>query len=163
MRALKELFGSAANGATVGEVVRDVFGVEYDDDRAARALNEQQISGLRLDELCPPVRTVGTIGEGAFGGQYRRVQDVTRIGDAEIPFAIEVWCGAERVEKDAATLSVLFSDHQPLAGSGTNLFYGRQCRVARARLWARLQGAGGQARGIQHRAQSDLALPSADR
>src|SRR6516165_4265244 len=35
MRALKELFGSAANGATVGEVVRDVFGVEYDDDRPA--------------------------------------------------------------------------------------------------------------------------------
>ena len=106
MRALKELFGSAANGATVGEVVRDVFGVEYDDDRAARALNEQQISGLRLDELCPPVRTVGTIGEGAFGGQYRRVQDVARIGNAEVPFAIEVWCGAERVEKDEATLSI---------------------------------------------------------
>jgi len=39
MPALKELFGSAANGATVGEVVRDVFGVEYDDDRPARSLN----------------------------------------------------------------------------------------------------------------------------
>jgi hypothetical protein len=62
-----------------------------------------EIPDLAALDLRKPVRSIGMLGEDAFDGQYRNLEDIASIGDAIIPFTVEAWAKANHAEKDEGT------------------------------------------------------------
>jgi hypothetical protein len=85
-KAVEQLIASAVNGATIGEITKEVFGVAVED-----------IDELPVKPFNP--KKIGEIGD-VFAGCYRIVHDTAQIDEAAIPFCIEAWVEATSIAKN---------------------------------------------------------------
>jgi hypothetical protein len=100
--ALRETLAAAPQGATVGEIVADLFGIDIDYPRPAGSLSVAEVQEL-LDQLGnPPEYPFEEIGP-AFGGYYHRVHGHANIDGAEIPFCVEAWISCRVAKREDET------------------------------------------------------------
>ena len=103
-RDLQELFARVTPATTtVGAVIRDVFRLEHDDRRPAKALDHHEIETLhgRLRAACADDDAdIGYIGELGGPEHYAWSTQITSIGDAKIPYCIEAWVECRRADND---------------------------------------------------------------
>jgi hypothetical protein len=94
--ALCDLLAAAPTGTKPSKVVEEVFGISGEAVEPtiewAELFIAQHPAPARLD--------IGEIGEEPLGGYYRKVASQTVIDDAVVPFCVEVWVNAERMERD---------------------------------------------------------------
>ena len=87
--------------AVVTDVLRDVFGLDQYDRRAARDLAPSDIAALHV-ELCRsagPSIDIGYIGPNEILGRHHaRVTGTASIEGAAVPYCIECWASCVRVE-----------------------------------------------------------------
>ena len=102
---------------TVARLCREL-GFTLDDDRAARALNRDEVAAVldRLRQGTKPVdpKLLGAIGPAAYGPccSYACHTGIMRASGAEIPFVVEAWAQCDRPEKrgdGSATLRLLLN------------------------------------------------------
>jgi hypothetical protein len=100
---LRELFIRATpDTATVGRVVKDIFDLDINDRRMASKLTPEAVAELHA-ALCQMTaghrfEGIGYIGNHA-AEHYGRIEGVTKIGAALIPFCVEAWAKCEHAGK----------------------------------------------------------------
>jgi hypothetical protein len=99
---LRELLQRAMPATvTAGVVVRDVFGLSFDDERRARDLTTVEIAELysQLRGTSTGTADIGHVGNSA-DEPYGRADGVARIGRAEIPYCVECWASCSHISRD---------------------------------------------------------------
>jgi hypothetical protein len=94
---LHKLFVAAPKDASVAAVLAEVFNLKCHDARSARSLSEADVEAIMAPAAKPVI--IGSIGEDALGGFYRKIEDTVLIEGAIIPVCVEAWVDCTHVDK----------------------------------------------------------------
>ena len=101
-KALRQLFAHVVpETATVADVLRQVFDIDRDDRRVARALEQADIEALHeeLHSAAEEPVDIGCIGpRNRLGDHYAHAVGEAAIEGALIPFSVECWASCSRAE-----------------------------------------------------------------
>lgn len=117
---LHKLFASVVpETATVGEVLREAFGLDHHDRRRARDLDRQAVAELHTQikkQIAGTKIDIGGIGsEAGLGTHYAAVAGIALIEGAEIPYTVECWASCDRADRGNgfATIDHLLLNRSP--------------------------------------------------
>jgi hypothetical protein len=108
LASLQSLFANVVPESTsVGEVVRDIFGIKHADPRLARELTRAEVSALHDRLLAAatlseePLDHIGRIGEvfGVYDAWYGESSGVANIDGAMLPYCVEAWASCRKAEQ----------------------------------------------------------------
>jgi hypothetical protein len=141
-KALRQLFAHVVpETATVADVLREVFGIDRDDRRAARDLGQADIDALHkelINATEAPV-DIGCIGPcDQFGDHYARIVGTAAIEGAQIPYSIECWASWQgRRMKSRSPIDCLAGDDLPSSRWGSRSWSSSGWWDISGRLWIR--------------------------